>query len=175
MIHDQTVPIFDQQVRALIGQLDKAAAWCAEHGVSQSDLLESRLAPDMHPLAKQLDFVVAQLVQPIRRLTGVDLADPPAATPTITAHQERLKAALALTADADPAQLDANPDRMIALDLPNGMAFDLSAGAYVRDWAMPQFWFHIMTAYAILRMRGVPIGKADHVPYMMKHRRAAQA
>lgn len=173
MIHAQTIPIFQQQVRALIGQLGKAATWCAEQGVTEGDLLETRLAPDMHPLSKQLDFVVAQLIQPIRRLAGIDLADPAEAAPTLAAHQDRLKAALALVADLDAAQLDADPDRMIALDLPNGMAFDLTASAYVRDWALPQFWFHIMAAYAVMRTRGIPLGKADYVPYMMKHMRTA--
>lgn len=173
MIHAQTIPVFTQQLRALVGQLGKAATWCAEQGVTESDLLDSRLAPDMHPLAKQLDFVVAQLIQPIRRLAAIDLTDPAEAAPTLAAHQDRLNAALALVADIDPAQLDTDPDRMIALDLPNGMAFDLSASAYVRDWALPQFWFHIMAAYAVMRMRGVPLGKADYVPYMMKHMRQA--
>ena len=171
MIHDQTIPVFTQQTRALLGQLSKAAEWCAEQGVAEADLLDTRLAPDMFPLAKQLDFVVNQLLRPMRLLAARDIADPPEAGPTIATHRDRLKAALTLIADVDAAQLDANPDRMIALNLPGGMAFDLSASAYVRDWALPQFWFHIMTAYALLRMRGVPIGKVDYVPYMMKHLR----
>lgn len=171
MIHAQTVPVLQQQTRALIGQLDKAAAWCAENGVAEADLLDTRLAPDMFPLAKQLDFVVNQLLRPIRLLAARDVADPPEATATIAAHRDRLKAALTLIADVNAAQLDADPDRIISMDLPNGMAFDLPATAYVRDWALPQFWFHIMAAYALLRMRGVPIGKADHVPYMMQHLR----
>ncbi|NJS14145.1 MAG: DUF1993 domain-containing protein [Sphingopyxis sp.] len=173
MIHAQTIPVFEQQTRALISQLSKAAGWCADNGVSEADLLDTRLAPDMYPLAKQLDFVVAQLVQPIRRLAGIDLADPAEAEPTIAAHQARLEAALALIATVNPAALDTNPDRIVSMDLPNGMAFDLPATAYVRDWALPQYWFHLMTAYALIRMRGVPIGKADFVPHMLKHLRKA--
>lgn len=171
MIYAQTIPVFTQQTRALLGQLSKAADWCAKQGVAEADLLDTRLAPDMFPLAKQLDFVVNQLLRPTRLLAARDIADPPEAGPTIAAHRDRLKAALTLIADVDAAQLDTNPDRMIALDLPNGMAFDLTANAYVRDWALPQFWFHIMAAYALMRMRGAPIGKADHVPYMMKYLR----
>jgi hypothetical protein len=171
MIHAQTIPVFKQQTRALIGQLDKAASWCAEQGVAEADLLDTRLAPDMYPLAKQLDFVVNQLLQPMRRLGNIDLADQPEAAPTIATHQQRLTSALALIADIDAATLDTDPDRIVGMDLPNGMAFDLPAAAYVRDWALPQFWFHIMTAYALMRMRGVPIGKADYVPYMMRHLR----
>lgn len=173
MIHAQTIPVFTQQTRALLGQLGKAADWCAKQGVAEADLLDTRLAPDMFPLAKQLDFVVNQLLRPMRLLAAREIADPPDAAQTIAAHRDRLKAALTLIADMDPAQLDANPDRIISMDLPNGMAFDLPAAAYVRDWALPQFWFHIMTAYALMRMRGVPIGKADFVPYMMKHMRQA--
>ena len=173
MIHAQTIPVFTQQTRALLGQLGKAADWCAEQGVAEADLLDTRLAPDMFPLAKQLDFVVNQLLRPMRLLAAREIADPPDAAQTIAAHRDRLKAALTLIADMDPAQLDANPDRIISMDLPNGMAFDLPAAAYVRDWALPQFWFHIMTAYALMRMRGVPIGKADFVPYMLKHMRQA--
>jgi uncharacterized protein len=171
MIHDQTIPVFDQQVRALVGQLAKAAQWCSDSGTSEAELLDARLAPDMHPLAAQLNFVSAQMLQPIRRLAGVDLPDPPEADATIASHQQRLKAAAAAIADITPDALNIDPDRMVGMDLPNGMSFDLSAAAYVRDWALPQFWFHLMAAYSILRMRGVPIGKADFVPHMLKHLR----
>ena len=53
------------------------------------------------------------------------------------------------------------------------MTFDLTAEGYVRDWALPQFYFHLMTAYAILRANGVPLGKIDYVPYMMRYLRPA--
>ena len=71
----------------------------------------------------------------------------------------------------DPGAVDAATDRTIALDLPNGMAFDLSGRDYVRDWVLPQFHFHTAMAYAILRNQGVAVGKADLVPYMMAHAR----
>lgn len=171
MLHDQTVTIFTQQARALLGQLTKAETWCEEQLIDQADLLDSRLAADMFPLGSQLAFVVAQLLQPMRRLTGQPLPDPAEAAPTLAAHRARISAALdqiaALTAD----DVNGDPARMIGLELPNGMAFDLSAVDYVRDWAVPQFYFHIMAAYAILRMRGVPLGKADFVPYMLRHAR----
>ena len=171
MIHAQMIPVFEQQVGALAGQLTKAAKWCAEHGVSEAELLDTRLTPDMFPLAMQLNFVAAQLLQPMRRLTGQDLPDPADADATIASHQARLNAALAAIAAIAPATLDTDPDRMVAMDLPNGMSFDLSAADYVRDWALPQFWFHAVAAYSIMRMRGVPLGKIDFVPYMAKHLR----
>jgi uncharacterized protein len=171
MLHDQFRISFVQQARALCGQLDRAATWCAAEGVSEADLLGASLAPDMFPLAKQLDFVVAQVLLPLRRLTGQDIADPAEAAGGLAAYRDRLAAAVAIVEQIDSAELDAAAGQAVAFDLPNGMAFDLSGADYVRDWAVPQFFFHVMTAYAIMRMRGVPLGKADFVPYMAKHAR----
>ena len=63
----------------------------------------------------------------------------------------------------------------MALELPNGMAFDMAAEEYVRDWALPQFYFHVVTAYAILRHHGVAIGKGDYVPHMFAYLRPGTA
>ena len=65
--------------------------------------------------------------------------------------------------------LDADPDRAVDFTLPNGMAFAMQAHEYCRDWATPQFYFHLMAAYAILRAEGLAIGKIDYVGYMMKY------
>jgi uncharacterized protein len=59
----------------------------------------------------------------------------------------------------------------VALELPNGMAFDMVGATFVRDWALPQFYFHAVTAYAILRHKGVKLGKPDYVGHMMPYRR----
>lgn len=63
------------------------------------------------------------------------------------------------------------PARAIAHALPQGMIFDLSAEQYARDWAIPQFYFHVMTAYAILRAEGAALGKADYVAHMFAYLR----
>ena len=64
-----------------------------------------------------------------------------------------------------------DPARAIAHALPQGMIFDLSAEQYARDWAIPQFYFHVMTAYAILRAEGAALGKADYVAHMFAYLR----
>jgi hypothetical protein len=174
-LYDLTVTAFTQQSRALLGQMAKAETWCVEQGVTDTDMLDTRLAPDMHPLSVQFDFVVAQLLQPMRRLTGQALADPEEAGPTLAAHNTRIKAALVMIAALPAAEVNGDPARMIELILPNGMTFDLSAADYVRDWAVPQFFFHIMAAYTLMRHRGVPLGKADYVPHMVRHARRPSA
>ena len=59
----------------------------------------------------------------------------------------------------------------MAIELPDGMTFDMTGEQYARDWALPQFYFHVITAYAILRHQGVDIGKADYVPHMFAYLR----
>ena len=69
---------------------------------------------------------------------------------------------------APSASLAMEPDTPIAHLLPAGMVFDLTAEQYVRDWALPQFYFHVMIAYAILRAEGVDLGKTDYVAHMLR-------
>ena len=62
-------------------------------------------------------------------------------------------------------------DTVITLELPGGIIFDMTPVQYVRDWAIPQFYFHLVVAYSILRKAGVPLGKADYVPHMFQYLR----
>lgn len=80
---------------------------------------------------------------------------------------ETVAAVKAAAADALPL----DPATPIAHALPQGMVFDLTAEQYARDWALPQFYFHVMTAYAILRAQGVELGKADYVAHMYAYLR----
>jgi uncharacterized protein len=169
MLYNMTFPAFTQQVAALSAQLGKAAEWCTATGTSEADLLATRLAPDMATLARQVAFVANQVAGPVRRLTGADIADFDEAAPTIAAQQALLADALALVNTVTPAAIDTDTARRVGFTLPNGMAFDMTAADYVRDWALPQFYFHIVTAYALMRSRGVALGKIDYVPYMMRH------
>lgn len=175
MLYDLTVPAYKSGLRALSGQLAKALAWGAENGVGELQLIVSRLAPDMFPLASQVRFSCLQALQPATRLGAPD-------APTLTddaADFSGLQAQIATTLTwldtVDAAVLDADPDRAVGFELPNGMAFDMTALTYVRDWAQPQFYFHLVAAYSILRHMGVPLGKADYVSYMMAYLRPGTA
>ncbi|EJZ57967.1 hypothetical protein I1A_002292 [Pseudomonas fluorescens R124] len=64
-----------------------------------------------------------------------------------------------------------NAKRQISIELPKGIAFDMSGSEFAVDWAMPQFYFHLITAYNILRHNGVPLGKADYVQHMFAYLR----
>lgn len=164
-IKDQTLPVWDQLLGALDGMLKKAEA--AGHG---DDLLAARIADDMFPLATQVRFVCNMPGEGIDRLgLGAYISNPNDPATMAEAHKliADTRAQIAEWAKLDfPAE-----DKPTALELANGMAFDLSVGEYLRDWALAQFYFHITAAYMIMRKEGVALGKAEFVPYMFKYLR----
>ncbi len=175
MLYEMTVPAYKNGLGALSVQLDKALAWGADNGVGELQLVVARLAPDMFPLAAQVRFSCLQAIQPPTRLGATG-------APTLTDDatdfaglQTQIAATLAWLDTVDAAAFDADPNRPVSFDLPNGMIFDLTASAYVRDWAQPQFYFHLVAAYSILRHMGIPLGKADYVGYMLAYLRPGTA
>lgn len=177
---DLLVPTYKQMLSALSGWLGKARAQMPD-GRAEA-LLAARLAPDMFPLSTQVRFACVQAQEGMFRLKGETF---PASIDallnegrnagerpgSIADAQARIAETIALLDDLAPGALDADPERPIAHALPNGMIFDLTAEQYARDWALPQFYFHLMIAYAILRCEGVDLGKADYVAHMFAYLR----
>lgn len=175
MLYELTVPAYANGLRALSAQLDKALAWGADNGVGELQFIAARLAPDMFPLASQVRFSCLQAIQAPTRLgaTGAPAFAEDAAD--FAGLQAQIAETLTWLDTVDATTIDADPGRAVGFDLPNGMAFDMTAMTYVRDWAQPQFYFHLVAAYGVLRHMGVPLGKADYVSYMMAYLRPGTA
>ena len=177
---DLLIPTYRNMLRTLSGLLDKAEAQLGSEGAEA--LLSARLAPDMFPLATQIRFACVQAQEAPLRLLGRPLhgldelldegrngGEQPG---TLAGARARIEEALAFLAGLDDGALDSGAaDRPLELALPMGLTFDVTAEQLARDWALPQFYFHVMSAYAILRKEGVQIGKADYVPYMFAYLR----
>lgn len=172
---DWTGPTYTQMLGALAAWLRKAEG---QRGTAGADaLLAARLAPDMFPLATQISFACRQALEGTYRLRGE--AFPPLVDAileegrnagenpgTVAGALARIDEVAALIGTLGPAAAEAEADSPLGHALPNGMTFDFTAAQYVRDWALPQFYFHVMTAYAILRSQGVDLGKADYVAHL---------
>jgi hypothetical protein len=177
---DLLVPTYRQMLGTLSNWLDKARLQMPD---GQADaLLSRRLAPDMFPLATQIRFACVQAQEAVYRLRGEDFPASLAALldegrgggeqpGSIADARARIDETIALLDSLAPDALDADPERAIAHALPNGMIFDLTPEQYARDWTLPQFYFHLMIAYAILRSEGVALGKADYVAHMFAYLR----
>ncbi|MFE1602425.1 DUF1993 domain-containing protein [Methylobacterium sp. ID0610] len=174
------VPSYTQMLRALSGWLDKAGK--QRPAAEAEALLSGRLAPDMYPLSSQVRFACFQAQEAVYRLRGEAL---PAALEQVAREgrnageepgsiadaQARIREALSVLGDLGSDALDAGAERSITLALPNGLVFDMTGAQYARDWALAQFYFHLITAYAILRHHGIELGKADYVPHMFAYLR----
>ncbi len=172
-VYSVTIPCFAQMLRALSSLLSKGEASALERGYDPQILLGARLAPDMHDLARQIQYACTQAQEAVQRLTQqpVRSLTPPENWAAAKALIERT---LAVLDSADRAQIEEGAERKIAIELPNGMAFDMTGSEYaVVTWATPQFYFHLITAYNILRHNGVPLGKADYVQHMFAYLRKA--
>lgn len=142
--------------------------------------MSARLAPDMFPLSTQIRFACVQAWEAVYRLKGEDFpaliaemvdegrngGEKPG---SIADAQARITETIALLDSLAPDALDVDAEMPLAHELPNGMILDLTAGQYVRDWALSQFYFHVITAYAILRSQGLALGKADYVAHMFPY------
>jgi len=155
-----------------LGSLDGWLAKAAEHGGDA--LLERKLADDMFPLSRQIRFVCNLPGEAMAGAAGVAYSSSDIDDATLPAARERIAATRALIKGWRETPFGAD-DAPIELSLANGMTFDLDTLSYVRDWALPQFYFHLMSAYAILRAAGVPLGKADYVGFMFRYLRQPAA
>lgn len=174
------VPTYVQMLNSLSGWLKKA-----QKNLPAADaeaLLSARLAPDMFPLSTQIRFACVQAQEAVFRLKGE--AFPSSITElldegrnageqpgSLSDAQARIDETIALLEGLAPDALDVSSNRTIAHKLPNGMVFDLTAEQYARDWTLPQFYFHLMTAYSIIRSEKIDLGKADYVSHMFAYLR----
>jgi hypothetical protein len=151
-----------------LGTLDHLLTKATDKGDA---LLGERISPDMFPLAAQVRIACDQVSAALKRVTDSTFSLADDDDTTLAAARERVaKVRAALAGQSDKSFVDA--DHTIELALPNGMNFAMRADEYLRDWTVPQLFFHLTAAYAILRAQGVGIGKADFLPYMMKYAKA---
>ena len=151
----------------MLGTLDHLVTKASAHEKGDA-LLQARLAEDMFPLHTQIRFTLDQVVTALNRLGGGGLTADESDIASFVDARARIAATQALIAATDPATWPKSGDT-VEFTLPNGMAFAMQAHEYCRDWATPQFYFHLMAAYSILRAEGLAIGKIDYVGYMMKY------
>jgi hypothetical protein len=155
----------------MLGSLDGWLAKAADHPDGDA-LLERRLVDDMFPLARQIRFVCNLPGEAMAAIASAGFSSSDIDDTTLSAARERIAATRALLQGWRNTPFSAD-DAPIEFSLANGMTFDLDTASYVRDWALPQFYFHLTSAYAILRAAGVPLGKADYVGFMFLYLRQA--
>jgi hypothetical protein len=160
-MHAASVPVFQQLLAALDGVLAKAETYAVERKIDPAALLQSRLFPDMFPLARQVQVACDFATSVSARLAGAEVPAYEGGDQTFADLQQRIAATLAFIGGLDAAQFEGSEQREILLRPGTPKERRIGGQAYLTAYGLPQFFFHVTTAYDLLRHNGVQIGKRD--------------
>ena len=163
---------FPSRLRTLSALLDKGAAFAEAQGLAFEEVAQAKLAPDMFSLSRQVSIACRMALEAVSLLSG---GERPVAEPIGDSLAE-LKARI----DQTLRQLEAVGEdgfrgaaaRQIVLPLQSEVEAAFSGWELLRDWSLPNFYFHLTTAYDILRHKGVELGKGDYMAHMGPHLRS---
>lgn len=155
-MYTATVATFTRMLTNLDRILEKAEANATERKIGPEVLAASRLAPDMHPLAFQVQSATDRAKFALSRITGRDAPSWPDEEKTLPDLRARIRKALDYVASFSEADVNGLEDQVIKV-----RDAEMVAQSYLFDNVYPNFYFHVTTAFDILRHNGVPIGKRD--------------
>jgi hypothetical protein len=157
-----SLPVFDTSLRNLRHCLEKALAHARDRGFDAQVLVGVRLAPDMLPLAAQVRIACDTAKLAAARLAGIEAPRHADEETTLEELQARIDTTLAFLATVPAAAIDGSEERTIRFPVGRDRQMrEMTGEAYLKHWAVPNLYFHVTTAYALLRHNGVPLGKPD--------------
>lgn len=161
-MYHASVPVFKQLLDSLSIILEKAEAHAAAKKIDPNVLLQSRLYPDMLPLLRQVMIATDFTKGACARLAGADVPKFEDTETSFAELQARLAKTVAFIESLKPAQFEGSEARDITFSGRAGPR-TLKGQIYLFNYALPQFFFHVATAYGILRHNGLEIGKLDYM------------
>ena len=156
-----SLDVFTRQLAALDAILDKLAAHCEAGKIDPAAFLDARLFPDMFGLTRQVQMTCDFAKIASARLAGIEPPSHPDTENTIPMLKERIGKVLALVASLDRAAVDAAADKPVTFRTGPDSSMTLPGAAYLNGFILPNFYFHLTTAFALLRHNGLAIGKRD--------------
>lgn len=157
-----SVPVFVRGLNVLYSLLEKAESYAADNGIASEVLVNSRLAPDMLPLSGQIQRVSDTAKNALGRLSGKGAPSFPDTETTLAELKARIEKTITYLQSVPEADLEGSEGREVKLNVGN-LAVTFTGENYLLEFALPNFFFHVTTAYDILRHDGVEIGKRDYL------------
>lgn len=161
-LYDLTVPSFLRGLRVLSTLLDKGAAFAAEQGIDPATLTGARLIEDMRPLTAQVQLATDSAKGAVIRIGELEPFPLPDTEETFADLQDRIARTIAFLESVPRDRIDGREEATVILKTPRG-EFPFTGRSHVLTFSLPNFYFHLTTAYALLRQAGVPLGKLDYL------------
>lgn len=163
-LYRASVPQLLAMLTGVEGWLDKAATHAQAKGFDVESLLSARLAPDQYPLLRQVQAACDAAKFAAARLTGREAPKHPDTESNLAEIRARLKSVISYLGDFAEKDFEGAQARVVELSFMPGKG--MLAGDYLNQMALPNFYFHVTHAYAILRHNGVELGKRDFLTTM---------
>jgi uncharacterized protein len=161
-LFDYSTPIFTRHLRILDDIVAIAERHATDHNIDAGALIFGRLYPDMFPFTGQVRAACGTAQRATARLLGLEPPDAVENDATFEAIHEHIRKVVVFVSGFTEADFDGADKRTVAFPAANG-TIPLTARDYLTKFALPNFYFHIATAYDILRHNGVPLGKRDYL------------
>lgn len=162
-MYNASVPIFRQLLTALNAILDKAQAHIEEHSISPNSLLEASLYPDMFNFIRQVQIAADFAKGVTARLAGVEIPVNEDLETSFPELKARIEKTLGFISSIQPEQINGSEEKEIITRPGTPKEKRFNGQSYLLHYGIPQFFFHVTTAYDILRSKGVEIGKRDYM------------
>jgi len=159
-LYEISIPTYRRGLQNLSSFLDKAEAHAGGQGADLSTYTDARLAPDMHPFTRQVQMASDGAKGGAARLAGIEAPSMPDTETTFPQLKERIAKTIAFLDTITKEQVDNRHGATIELPLP-GRTMTFTAPDFLMQFSLANFLFHVTTAYALLRSKGVPLGKMD--------------
>jgi hypothetical protein len=159
-MYDFSIPVLTRGLTNMSALLDKAAAQAAAKKFDTAVLAQARLFPDMYPLARQVQITCDTAKGAAARLAGIEVPRHEDTEVTFAELKTRIAKTLDVVKSVTAAQLKDSESRAIEIKFPNG-SWKFTGVAYLTDFVLPNFFFHVSMFYALLRKNGIEIGKSD--------------
>jgi uncharacterized protein len=151
----------------MLGTLDLLVSKAQDAKIGD-DVLAERLAEDMFPLELQFRVAMNQVLLALGHVGGRAVPLEETTYGSLAEVRDRIAWVRSQLEQSDPASW-ADADAVVDLTLPNGVRFLMSSEVDIRDWIIPNFYFHVTMAYALLRRAGLSVGKMDFLPHMRRY------
>lgn len=165
-MYEMSIGTFAPMLRTLSDLLDKGANHMREQKRDPDTLADARLAPDMFNLTRQVQVACDHAKTAGALLTGTTAPRFEDNEKTLAELKERIARTVSYIETVPATAFDGAAERRIQFPLRDGLSLDMNGLQFLRDWTLPHFYFHVVTAYDIIRHSGVPIGKRDYLAHV---------
>ena len=161
-MYQASIPQLTKMLTNLSNILKKGEEFASAKNLDSKALVASQLAPDMFPLTKQIQIACDQVKNGMARIAGVEPPKFEDDEASFADLQERIAKTIAFANSLKPGQIDGTEAKEIKFSIKE-WNFEFVGEQYLLTWIIPNFYFHVTTAYDILRHKGVEVGKSDYL------------